>query len=194
MGMPNSGGVVQGCWAQRGVVPRASSALRCGCEGPRASSRVVSRYSSLVMTRLVPTRQPRGEGRCGCTMPGVGALNSLPGVISRLPSPNRTCRSAADSRTGGRHCGCPEHLTANQKVGTRTSGVSGDHTLSTALQMTPHETPWYDPTLKRLENASRAMLRNPQPVSHLRAHPTSTRPYPVLFGNDTTTTDAPADS
>jgi len=62
-----------------------------------------------------------------------------------------------------------------------------------APEMRPPETPWYTPVLKRSENAARAMTSKSPPLSHLRAHPSSTTPYRVLSCNDRATATLPAD-
>ena len=47
-------------------------------------------------------------------------------------------------------------MTSNQKVGPRTTAVLATERES-APEMTPGETPWYTPILKRSENAFQAM-------------------------------------
>jgi len=80
------------------------------------------------------------------------------------------------------------------KVGSRTIHAPGHRLPNPPPEMRPGETPWYTPTLKRSENASRPMVSKSPPVSHLRANPSSKTPYRVLSCNDTATVALPADS
>lgn len=98
------------------------------------------------------------------------------------------------SRRMGTWRGGVEHLTGNQKLGPRATREAGRSPPLDAREMRRGETSWDIATLKRLENASRTIDSNSSPVSHLRARPSSTGPYLVLSGNDTTTIDPPADS
>ena len=124
-------------------------------------------------------QQTGGGGVCSRVDQRLPVLGRLGGGLSALPI---TC-------SGG-----VEHLIADQKLGPRTTRETGGSPPPAALPVRSPDTSWDTALLKRLENASRAMNSNLLPVSHLRAHPSSTRPYPVLSGNYRATIDPPADS
>jgi hypothetical protein len=140
----------------------------------RTASAPSSRHESL-----------RGTRSSGCDAGRTGAAVAW---CSEPPPPWPTRRARTRRSIGTRL------LISNQKVGTSTPGVSGNRPLSTARPVIPPETSWDTAILKRLENTFQAMARNSLPLSHLREHPSSTHPYPVLSGNYTTTKAPPADA